>query len=130
MSANSEYYDYLLEQLEPLGPVSVRRMFGGAGIFYGSVMFALVADEELFLKVDEASQVAFEEAGTGPFTYESSAKPKVMKSYWRVPDEILDDADDLVAWSRVAVDVALAADRAKQKKKAGQAKKSKKTGKN
>jgi len=118
MAANSEYYDYLLEQLEPLGAVSVRRMFGGAGIFYGSVMFALIADEEMYLKVDDASRVAFEEAGIGPFTYESSAKPKVMKSYWRVPDDVMDDADDLVAWSRIAVDAALAADRLKQKKKA------------
>jgi DNA transformation protein and related proteins len=115
MPVSSEFRDYLLEQLEPLGPVSARRMFGGAGLFYGSVMFALLINDVMYLKTDEASQVDFEDAGTEPFSYQRGDKQQALKTLWRVPDDVMDDVDDLLAWSRRAVDAALAASRKKNK---------------
>jgi DNA transformation protein and related proteins len=116
MPVSAEFRDHLLEQLEPLGPVSARRMFGGAGLYYGNVMFALLANDIMYLKTDEASQAAFEAAGTEPFSYQRGGKQQALKTLWRVPDEIMDDVDDLLSWSRTAVDAALAATRAKSKK--------------
>jgi DNA transformation protein and related proteins len=117
MPVSTEFRDFLLEQLEPLGLVSARRMFGGAGLFYGEIMFALLANDVLYFKVDEASQKDFEAAGTEPFSYKRGDKQQALKTLWRVPDEVMDDVDILVAWARTAVDAALNASRAKAKKK-------------
>ncbi len=113
MAVSPEYRDHLLDLLAPLGPVTARRMFGGLGIFYTDVMFALVVENGLHLKVDEATKADFEAAGSGPFTYQRVGKPRALKSYWQVPDEILDDEEDILAWARAAVDVALSAQKAK-----------------
>jgi DNA transformation protein and related proteins len=115
MPVSADFRDHLLDQLEPLGPVSARRMFGGAGLYYGNVMFALLINDIMYLKTDEASQAAFEDAGSGPFSYQRGDKQQALKTLWRVPDEVMDDVDDLLTWSRTAVDAALAADRAKSK---------------
>ncbi|MBT3791289.1 MAG: TfoX/Sxy family protein [Alphaproteobacteria bacterium] len=115
MPVSSEFRDFLLEQLEPLGPVSARRMFGGAGLFYGTVMFALLINDVMYLKTDEASQQAYEDAGSEPFSYQRGDKQQALKTLWRVPDEIMDDCEVLLVWARVAVDAALAASRAKSK---------------
>jgi DNA transformation protein and related proteins len=117
MPVSSDFQNHLLEQLEPLGAVSARRMFGGAGLYYGNIMFALLASDVMYLKVDEQSQKDFEAAGTEAFSYRRGNKQQALKSLWRVPDEVMDDADDLVTWCRRAVDAALTASRAKAKKK-------------
>ena len=114
MAVSPEFRDHLLDLLEPLGPVTARRMFGGVGIFYGDVMFALVVDDGLHLKVDDTAKLDFEAAGSGPFTYLRAGEPRALKSYWRVPDEIMDGEDDLLSWARAAVDVALSAQKAKR----------------
>ena len=116
MPISSEFRDFLLEQLEPLGPVSARRMFGGAGLFYGSVMFALLINDVMYLKTDEVSQTAFEEVGSEPFSYQRGDKQQALKTLWRVPDDVMDEAEQLLEWSRTAVDAALAASRAKEAK--------------
>ncbi|MBX9911098.1 MAG: TfoX/Sxy family protein [Beijerinckiaceae bacterium] len=86
-------------------PVRVRRMFGGHGIYDGETMFALEAGGEIWLKADAQSVQRFEAAGSAAFTYQKQGKPFAM-SYWRLPDEALDDADALRDWTRLAVEAA------------------------
>ena len=86
-------------------PVRVRRMFGGHGIYDGERMFALEAGGEIWLKADAQSIPRFEAAGSAPFTYVKQGKPFAM-SYWRLPDEALDDPDALQDWTRLAVEAA------------------------
>lgn len=117
MPVSPEFQAYLLEQLEPLGPVSARRMFGGAGLYYGNIMFALLANDVMYLKVDEQSVCEFEAAGTEPFSYKRGDKQQALKSLWRVPDDVMDDPEQLIVWCRRAVDAALVASRKKAKKK-------------
>ncbi len=116
MAVSPEYRDYVQELLAPLGPVSIRRMFGGAGVFYDEVMFALIAGETLYLKVDDETRPDFEAAGQGPFTYQRSEGPRALQSYYRLPDELLDETDELLVWARRAVDAALRAQAAKPRK--------------
>lgn len=85
--------------------VRVRRMFGGHGIYDGETMFALEAGGEIWLKADAQSVPRFEAAGSAAFTYQKQGKPFAM-SYWRLPDEALDDADLLKDWTRLAVEAA------------------------
>lgn len=113
MAEHSGLAEHLLEQLAPLGPVTVRRMFGGAGLFLDGVMFGLIADDVLFFKVDAASRADFEAEGLGPFTYEKSTGQAVMMSYWRAPERLLDEDDEMRAWALKAIAAARRGARAK-----------------
>jgi DNA transformation protein len=91
------------------GPVAVRRMFGGAGLYADGVMFALASGGQIYLKADAASAAAFEREGCGPFEYATKTGKRAIMSYWRLPDRLYDDADELAQWARAAVAVALKA---------------------
>lgn len=90
------------ELLAPLGPIVVRRMFGGAGVFLDGLMFGLLTDEALYLKVDDRNRPAFEAEGLEPFTYERSGERATLSSYWRAPDRLFDEPDEAMAWARAA----------------------------
>lgn len=80
-------------------------MFGGHGIYRDGVMFGLEAGGEIFLKGDQASEAAFRRAGARQFVYDKNGKSVAM-SFWRLPDEALDDPDALARWSKLAFDTA------------------------
>jgi DNA transformation protein len=121
MAASAEYLDFIKEQLAGFGPVTVRRMFGGAGIFRDGLMFALIADETLYLKADDASQGEFEALALAPFTYGAKGGKRTVMSYWRAPEACLDDRDEMTEWARKAYGAAL---RAQNPPKARKARKS------
>ena len=88
MSDDSVYIEYILELLAPLGPVRARKMFGGYGLYHDALMFALVAEQQLFLKIDEQTEAQFAAAGSGPFLYQSGNKTVSMR-YWSAPEAAL-----------------------------------------
>ncbi len=104
-----------MDLLEPLGPLAVRRMFGGVGLFHAGLMFGLIAREQLFLKVGEQDQLRYQAAGEAPFSYQTKQGSHTIQSYWRCPPELLDDAETLREWARRAVAAAVAAARRKPK---------------
>ena len=106
--------DHVCDLLSPLGGVAARAMFGGFGIYLDGLMFALIADEVLYLKADAASKARFEQAGMAPFK-PFADKPMTMP-YWEVPAELMEDPDELCAWGRSAFDAALRARKAKPPK--------------
>ena len=91
------------------GPVSVRRMFGGAGIFVGERMIGLVSREVIYLKADAETIPTFEQEGLAPFSYATKNGERKLTSYWRMPDRLYDDPDELARWARAAHAVALRA---------------------
>ncbi|WP_417520108.1 TfoX/Sxy family protein [Minwuia sp.] len=113
MAVSTEFQDHLLELLEPMGGVSARRMFGGAGLFKSGLMFALIADEVVYFKVDDSNRLEFEDRGMGPFVYETKNGRQTIMGYWQMPDDLYDDPDEMNAWAMKAFDVALKADAAK-----------------
>jgi DNA transformation protein len=84
------------------GPVSVRRMFGGQGIFVDGMMIALVAREVIYLKADDATIPAFEREGLAPFSYATKNGAHTLTSYWRMPDRLYDDTEELARWAQAA----------------------------
>ena len=102
----SEFVEHLAEQFEAFGPVTVRRMFGGCGIFRDDVMFGLVVDDALYLKADEHNRAAFESSGLPRFEYSRKGK-RISLSYYLAPGEALEDPDVLAEWARPAFDAAL-----------------------
>jgi len=107
VSASAEFLEFVTEQMAGFGPITVRRMFGGTGVFRDGLMFALIADEVLYLKADETTEADFRAEGLSPFTYKTSRNPRTVMSYWRAPERCLDDPDEMTDWCRKAYAVAL-----------------------
>lgn len=116
MAVSAEFLDFIHERLAPLGAVSVKRLFGGAGIHYHGVMFAMIMGDELYFKIDEQTVGRYLERDCEPFSYATKNGRRALKTYFRTPDELIDDEDEFLAWARDAADAALRGDRAKGKK--------------
>lgn len=112
----SEYVEYLHEVFVQFGPIQPRRMFGGYGIFHKGLMFALVADDVLYLKADETMASDFEERELEQFSYEKNGKAFKM-SYYMAPDEIFDDPDEAKIWAARSYAAALRARKPVKKRK-------------
>ena len=102
---------------EPFGSVTVKRMFGGWGIYAEGLCFAIEADGEVFLKTDALSRADFSAADSAPFTYVAKGKSRPT-SYWSLPAIAHDEADELRRWARTGLEAArrAAAARAKPRK--------------
>lgn len=117
----SDFIPFVQELLEGLGTVSARRMFGGHGLYHEGLMFAIVMNQQLFLKADAQNRPEFEALGLTPFTYPMKGK-EIALSYWSAPDAVFDDPTEAVRWARSAWDAAarghLAKAQAREKAKA------------
>jgi DNA transformation protein len=118
VAGESEFVGFVLESLRPLGRVGARRMFGGHGIFMDGLMFGLIADDQLFLKVDDGNRAAYEAEGLQPFTYSGKGRP-IELSYREAPSEGFDDPEVLCDWARDAYAAALRAEARKTRKSSG-----------
>ena len=98
--------DFIRDLFAAFGPVTVRRMFSGAGIFADGLMFGLVIRDVIYLKADDESIADFEREGCGPFTYtrgKKSGRPSEHAlPYWRLPERLYDDPEELTGWARRA----------------------------
>jgi DNA transformation protein len=108
MAVTDGFKHFVSELLADFGPVTIRNMFGGAGVYAGGVMFGILVDDTLYLKTDEASARSFAREGMEPFTYTPSGKKPVAMPYWEVPPRLLDEPEELVSWAREAHRIALA----------------------
>jgi DNA transformation protein and related proteins len=95
--------DRIAEMFAAFGPVVVRKIFGGMGIYADGIMFALAHDGLIYLKADRDTAAAFEREGQGPFTYAAKGGKRAVMSYWRAPDRLYDDPDELAGWAREAL---------------------------
>jgi len=96
--------DFIRDLFAPFGPVMVKRMFSGAGIFADGLMFGLVVRDVIYLKADDANRADFEREGCAPFSYtrgKKSGRPSEHAlPYWRLPERLYDDPDELAVWAR------------------------------
>lgn len=116
MSRDRTFADRVVARLLPLGPVRARAMFGGFGIYHEDVMFALIADDRLYLKTDEEIRDRFAGAGSEPFAYARGDGERIVMSYWSAPSGTLDDPAALLPWAELGL---AAARRARAGKPAG-----------
>ncbi|MCE8038463.1 TfoX/Sxy family protein [Halomonas sp. MCCC 1A11062] len=112
----SEYTDSLRDVFELFGPITARRMFGGHGIYHDGLMFALVADETLYLKVDAHNLDDFEREGLEPFEYDKGGRV-VQMSYYQAPEELFEDRELAAVWARRSFEASLRAQAGKRKTK-------------
>jgi len=108
MPVSEEYLDYLLDQMNGLGTMTVRKMFGGAGLYLDGIFFAIVAEDLLYFKVDDTNLSDYLSAGMTKFH---------GLRYYEVPAEVLEDSEALGEWADKAVAVAIRKAEEKKKKK-------------
>ena len=116
MAKSDPYCDYCLELLAGVGPCIAKRMFGGFGISREGMNFALIAFEQLWLKVDTHSEEQFTNAGCSRFSYEAKGK-QMSLAYCSVPADAMDSAQAMLPWAKLGFDAAVRAHAAKQSKR-------------
>lgn len=113
MARHSEFVEFVLELLAPIGAVRARAMFGGFGIYRDDTFFAIIVDDKLYFKADHVTCREFTARGLSPFTYVARGKTLTMQ-YYEAPPEVFEEAEAMQYWARQAVG---AATRAKSGKK-------------
>jgi DNA transformation protein len=100
--------DDIQDLFRAVGPVSVRRMFGGKGIYVDGLIIALDLRDEIYLKGDAQAAAQYARAGSQQWTYthKKTGKPIGMP-YWPMPSSAYDDPDEAASWVRTALEAAL-----------------------
>ncbi len=105
MPVSEDFLEYIKDQLRDTGKITIKKMFGGAGIYVDSIITGLVADDVLYLKVSDSNMKDYESAGMKPFRpYED--KPHAM-SYWEVPPDVMENENELKIWVEKAREASL-----------------------
>jgi DNA transformation protein len=103
ITSSDSFAEFLREQLAPLGRLTMRRMFGKTGVFCDGLMLGMVRDNTLYFRVDDDNRAAFKEAEAfPPLSYEKKGGT-IDLSFWRAPERLFDEPDELVIWARAAL---------------------------
>jgi DNA transformation protein len=112
MAASAQVLEFAADLFSGLGAIAVHRMFGGAGVYAHDVMFALIDDDVIYLKADEALKRDLAAEGSCAWIYTATKGPRAgipeQSSYWSLPEGALDDPDAACAWGRRAIAAAVA----------------------
>ncbi len=95
--------DFLIDLFSEFGEVSLRRMFSGYGVSAAGVNFALVLRGALYFRVDDQNIAPFQDEGSEPFKYATRTKEVTVASYWRLPERLYDDPEELAQWATAAL---------------------------
>ena len=106
MVASPDFAEFLRDQLSPLGRVTMRRMFGKTGVFCDGVMLGMVSDNTLYVRVDDENRATFREAAAFPPLNYAKKGEMIDLAFWRVPDRLMDEPDELAEWARAALGAA------------------------
>jgi DNA transformation protein len=103
LTVSDAFKTFVLDQLDELGDVTPRAMFGGVGLYYRDMFFGIIARDVLYMKVDDTNRPAYERAGMRPFMPYPDRGETARSKYYAVPTEILESASDLASWARQSV---------------------------
>ena len=109
----NDFVEHVVETMRELGAVTAKPMFGGFGLYHEGLFFALIAEDALYLKVDDENRAEFEKAGLTPFVYVTKDGDRMAMSYHQAPPEALENPPMMTAWARSGYAAAL---RAKNRK--------------
>ena len=103
MVASDGFAEFLGEQLAPLGHITLRRMFGKSGVFCDGVMLGMVTENTLYFRVDDLNRETFKEAESSPPLNYRKKGELIDLAFWRVPERLVDEPDELLDWARAAL---------------------------
>ena len=113
MPVSDGFQNFVVEQLEIVGTITAKKMFGGVGLYANGIFFALIAEDQLFFKVDDSNRPDFEAVEMGPFRPYDDDR---AMAYYEIPVDVLEDADELALWAEKAIGVARNAKKGKKRK--------------
>jgi DNA transformation protein len=114
MALQPEFVSWLEDLFCVVPDTSIRKMFGGAGIFRHGLMYGLaLSDGQISLKADEETIADFVAEGCEEWQYQRKNGKVTTMGYWYIPERLTDDSDELLTWSMKAFDVAARADQKK-----------------
>jgi DNA transformation protein len=107
MAVSDDFLQYVLEQLAGLGRIAARRMFGGVGLYHEERIFGFIAGDILYFKVNDSNRGDYEARGMDRFR-PFADKPQLSMTYYEVPADTLEDADECMLWARKSAAIATA----------------------
>ena len=107
MAYDPQFGEWVREHFGALGPLKIKRMFGGAAVYSHGLIFALLDDGVVWLKADEVNAPLLADAGARQFTYPTKGGAVMAMAYWSLPERALDDPDEAADWARKSIDAAL-----------------------
>jgi len=107
MAKRTEFRDHVIETLRAFGPVEVKSMFGGFGLYHRGTFFALIAEDTLYVKADESTRGRFEARGLEPFRFTKKSGEVIATAYCEVPPEALESPAEMAEWARLGYGAAL-----------------------
>ena len=107
MAYDPDFGEWVREHLAALGPLEIKRMFGGAAVYANGLIFALLDDGVIWLKADEVNAPLLAQAGARQFTYPAKDGREMAMAYWSLPESALDDPDEAADWARRSIEAAL-----------------------
>jgi len=118
MPLSASYREFVADQLSALGSVQIKRMFGGAGLYFDGRMFGLIDDDTVYLRVNDETRPEFLERGMAPFHPVRRDPKKVSANYYQLPGEVLEDGEQLIVWAKRAIKASLSPTAAAARKRA------------
>ena len=116
MPVSESYLIFVQDQLSKLGPIQIKKMFGGASLYFDNLIFGLIDDDTLYFKADTITKSAYSEQSMPQFApYMKNLNKPMPMPYWQVPEEVLNDPDVLFEWAKIAIQVALSMPKKKRK---------------
>ena len=106
MVASAGFAEFLSDQLAPLGHITLRRMFGKTGVFCDGLMLGMVTEDTLYFRVDEQNRAAFKEAEAAPPLSYAKGGRLIDLAFWRAPERLMDEPEELLSWARLALQAA------------------------
>ncbi len=117
MALSKDFEAFAVDLFSGLGPIRVKRMFGGALAYVGEHGFALLDDDVIYIKVDAGNEAAFQAEGCPRATYPTKDGQVMEMAYRRLPEAALDDAEEACRWARTGIEAAMRKAAAKKPKK-------------
>lgn len=104
MPISDDYLNYITDLLQCVGATTSKKMFGGVGIYLRGVIFALIADDTLYFKVDNSNRQDYDAQGMCPFR--PFGRKSYTMQYYEVPIDVLEDSEKLKKWANKALTAA------------------------
>ena len=103
MAVSKDFLEYVLDQLSGWDEVNIKRMFGGAGLYSDGLAFALIANDVVYLKVDDTNRDKYIRQGSFPLKPFSS--DATVKSFYNIPSDVFEDSDQFIEWAEESLNI-------------------------
>lgn len=104
MPKDESFHEYVIDLFRNFPGITSRGMFSGWALYQDDIVFAIIAEGELYFKSDKHIQSYFEQANSHPFIYSRKDSKSITLSYWSVPEEVLENEVELSLWVERSVE--------------------------